>query len=423
MPLGMEEWRKFKRALTVSPPVEGAAKWLRRAVVTMVTLFPLVVLPGIERPFSTPKIVLLGGFVVIGGIYAAGTGHFRWPTLPRGFRLSLIAWPSVLAVSAVIGEFVSQEALWLSLFSMGWFLLVIALRPKSAHIAMAVAASCAATAAIALFQYLGLDPFRLLGWPAPPYGSPRMRIFGTLGNPNFVAAILVAGMPLSIHLGKLLKPRALYPFAIALEVAAVFATGSRAAIAALIAVLVWLGALGQFWRWRFMAAAALIIIALLPFMPSRSFMNTLDGRFYIWRVTASHLFERPLFGFGPGAFEPKFIEWETGYWRDGRGSADQRKFSGLQAHAHNDYLEIFVDSGFAGVLSLLFLLGSFFVFAFQQAKSASGGLSAGASVGVVALASVAMVDFPLHRPAELFLFWTLIALVYLEAGPERGVLL
>lgn len=402
-------------------------KWLCRSVVALAALFPLVVFPGIERPFSTPKVVLLGGFVVIAGILAIGTGNFRLPELPKVFLISLVAWPSALIVSSLFGEFVSQEALWLSLFSQGWFLLVVVLRPNAMHIAVAVAASCAVTAAISLCQYMGFDPFRLIGWTASAYSSPRMRVIGALGNPNFVAAVLVAGLPLSVHLGKRLKPQAGYYVLIALELAAIFATGSRAAIAALIAALLWLWALGQFARWRLMVAAALIIIALLPLMPSRSFKNTIEGRFYIWRVTASHLFERPLlrtgFGFGPGAFEPKFIEWETAYWRDGRGAADQRRFSGLQAHAHNDYLEILVDSGFAAVLSLGFLLGSFTAFAFQLAGKSRGdfpaGTAAAASAGVVALAAVAMVDFPFHRPVALFFLWTLMALVFLQAKSEQ----
>ena len=286
----------------------GSAKWIRRATVAMVAFFPFVVFPGIERPFSVPKIILLGGVVVPVGIFAVITGHFRWSTLPRGVRLSLIAWTSALTVSTLFGNFVSQETLWLSLFSIGWFLLAMAVSPKSEHIAMAVSAACAVTAAIALLQYLGLDPFSLFGWTPSPYGSPRMRVIGTFGNPNFVAAVLVAGMPLSFHPGKLLKHRAIYLFVIALEAAAIFATGSRAAVAALIAVLVWVTALGLVKRWRLMVAAGLIIIGLLPLMPSRSLMVTLSGRFYIWRVTASHLFERPLFGFGPGEF-PRSIQY------------------------------------------------------------------------------------------------------------------
>ena len=395
----------------------GAATWLRRAVVTLAALFPFVLWPGIARPFSEPKIVLLGLFVVIAGGLAAATGHRRLPELPRGFRVSLIAWPAAMVVSALLGKFVSPEALWLSLSSWGWFLLVLAVRPKAGHLAVAVAASCVVTAAIALLQYLGLDPFRLFGWTTTAYESPRMRVLGTLGNPNFVAALLVAGLPLSLHLGGLLARRSVHGLMVALQAAAVFATGSRAAVAGLMAVLVWLAGLGTFPRWR-LAAAALIVIALLPLMPSRPLMETIEGRFYIWRVAAPHLLERPLFGFGPGAFEPKFIEWETLYWLEGRGTADQRKFSGLQAHAHNDYLEIFVDSGLAALLSFWLLLGSFCAFAFHKARHAPGGLLTGASAGVVALAAMATVDFPFHRPTELFLVWTLMAILFLRAGIE-----
>jgi len=404
---------KVRKSLHRDSDTGKAVSWLRGAVVVMTALFPFILWPGIERPFSTPKIVLLGGFVVIAGILAMSTGHYRLPFLPRGFRLSMIAWPSALIVSALLGAFVSQEALWLSLFSLGWFLLVMLVRPRPVHVAMAVAAAGTITAAIACLQYLALDPFRLVGWTTPVYGSPRMRVFATLGNPNFVAAVLVAGIPLSIYLGKLLKPRFLYYAAAALQSGAILATGSRAAMAALIAALIWLGALGQWTRWR-LVAAALVVIAVLPLMPSRSLMNTFEGRFYIWRVAVPHLFERPLFGFGPGAFEPKFIEWETAHWRDGKGTADQRKFTGLQAHAHNDFLEIIVDSGFVAVLSLWFLLGSFFTFAFLMARKASDGLVIGASAGVVALVTVAMFDFPFHRPTELFLFWTLMTIVYLQ---------
>ena len=399
----------------------GYEKWTRRATVAAVALFPFVFFPGIEKPFSVPKIVFLGGLVASVGIFSAITGRFRWPTLSRGGQLSLIAWASALAASALCGEFVSTEALCLSLFSIVWFLLVMAVAPEPAHIAMAASVSCAAMAAFALLQYLGLDPFSLFGWTTSSYASPRMRVIGTLGNPNFVAAVLVAGIPLTLHLAKRNKHRTFLLFATALEVAAVFATGSRAAFVAIIAVLGWFGILGHFARWRSMVAVGLVIGVLLPLAPSRSLMDTISGRFYIWKVTASHLLERPLTGFGPGAFEPKFIEWETAYWRDGRGSAKERQFSGLQAHAHNDYLEILVDSGVAGALSGVFLLGVFFAFAFKRAKSAPGGVSAGASAGVIALAAVALVDFPLHRPEALFLLWTLIALVYLEAGGERRI--
>ena len=107
------------------PMTKGSAKYFRWAVVVLVTIFPLVLFPSIERPFSMPKIYLLEGFVVVAGIYAMIACRLNWSYLPKGFRLTLIAWPSALAVSALFGQFVSHETFWLSLFCIGWFLIVI----------------------------------------------------------------------------------------------------------------------------------------------------------------------------------------------------------------------------------------------------------------------------------------------------------
>jgi len=384
-------------------------------VVAIAALLPFVVWPGIERPFSTPKIFLLGGFDIVAAGVAFSTGHFKWPSLPRGFQVSLIAWAGALGASSLVGEFVSPQVVGVALCPLVWFVLVAGIQPKPEHLAAGVVGACAGLSLIALLQYSGLDPFRLLGWTTPAYGSPRMRVFGTLGNPNFVAAFLAGALPVSVVLRRWLSRRALVALAIALPTAALLATGSRAGLLAATSLLIWLGIVRRFRGWRPIIAGVLVLLGLLPLMPARALAPTLSGRLYIWRVTSSHLLERPLFGYGPGAFEAKFIEWETAYWREGRGSADQRQFAGLQAHAHNDYLEVLVDRGWVGLLSLLVLIASFLVFAFQQTTRSPTGLMAAGSAGLVALATVAFVDFPLHRPTELCLFWTLIAVVYLEA--------
>ncbi len=249
-----------------------------------------------------------------------------------------------------------------------------------------------------------------------------MRVFATLGNPNFVAAFLVAVVPLSIALGKIFKRRALFSLVLVLDAAAVFATGSRATILALAVVLLWLAVLRRLVNWRYLAGTAILIAVLLLFYaPSRPLKTTLLGRYYIWHVTATHLAERPLFGFGPGAFAAKYVEWETEYWREGRSSAGERQFAALQDHAHNDYLETLVDSGVAGLASFVALLLSFLVFAFQQAQRKVNELATGASAGVIALMAVGLVDFAFRRPTELFVFWTLMALVFLAATPQATV--
>lgn len=387
-------------------------KWLDGAVVAAVTVFPLVVFPGIDRPFSTPKIFLLGVLLIAGALIAAGMGRLRWPILPSGFHISLTAWFCALIVSALWGEFVSHRALWISLLPVGWFLLLTVLGTRPVHIASAVALSATVVAAVALLQYVGIDPFVVFGLAAPAQGGPRMRVFATLGNPDFVAAFLVSCLPLSLVLGKITGRRVLFELGALLQALAVFATGSRAAVLGIAAISLWLGVSIRFSNRLWMAGGVLLIAGLFFLAPSRSLTATIKGRLYIWKVNAPHLLERPIFGYGPGGFEPKYIEWETQFWRLGKGTAEDRVFVQLQEHAHNDYIQVLIDTGLAGLLSLLSLLSSFFIFAFRRIRSTRDNLIAGASAGVAALAVVAIVDFPLHRPTELFLFWTLASFVF-----------
>ncbi len=405
-----------------APSATVAISRLRWATLAVAFLLPLVVVPGFARPFSTPKFVLLAAVVSVGTLLAASYGLLRWPSFPFSFQVALVVWLAALGASAAFGDFASPSAFFLPLFAAAWFLLLLMIRPRAEDLAFMLALSGGMVALIALLQFFGLDPFALLGWAAPPGGSSRIRVFATLGNPNFVAAFLVAVMPLTIAMGITLRQRLLFSVVVALQTAAIFATGSRAAILALIAVLVWLAVLRRLVNWRYLAGTAVLIaVLLLVYAPSRPLKTTLLGRYYIWHVTATHLAERPVFGFGPGGFAAKYVEWETEYWREGRSSASERQFAALQDHAHNDYLETLVDSGVAGLASFVALLLSSLVFAFRQAQRKVSELATGASAGVIALMAVALVDFPFRRPTELFLFWTLMGLVFLAATPQATV--
>jgi len=393
---------------------DQAGKWLGRATVAAVAIVPLIIFPGIDRPFSTPKTILIGAFVLLAGIFGVLSGRLNRPKLPVLFLVSLAAFVSAQMFSSFFGEFLSNKLLWLNASCIGWFFLVLSNRSNALHMAIAMILACAVIAFIALLQSFGLDPFSVFGLSTSWHDSPRMKVFGTLGNPNFVAAILVPGIFLSVSLGRIIKKRALFFCLGALIVLGVLATGSKAGVLGIISALLWLGMLKRLAVRRIILAGVLLTVVMVLFMQSRSLTTTMAGRFYIWKVSASHLLERPLSGHGPGAFEPKFIEWETQYWRDGKGVAEEKEFAGIQKHAHNDYLETIVESGFPGFIGFISLLLTFFLFTFRQAAN-GGELVAGASAGMMALASIAMIDFPFHRPAALFFAWTLIAIVFLES--------
>ncbi len=257
---------------------------------------------------------------------------------------------------------------------------------------------------------------------------------------------------------------ALWSTLLALQAAAIAATGSRApliAVPAALAVLV--AGRNRAGKWL-LAAAVPVAAALLWFSPARSLGETVEGRLYVAGVATAHLKEVPPWGFGPGGFRLKFAEWQAG-WLKQRGRASDNRFTGPLDHAHNDYLEFWVDHGALGLGAFLFVCGWLIwsarrVYCKPRAKvswrtlqravpalvptpgrRASAGVpvrharvqgrlrnpetgsafhdcEAGprcvvtawsAAAGVAALLATAMVDFPFHRPAEWSLLWVLAA--------------
>ena len=102
-----------------------ALRRLRQGVLALTAVYPLIVLPQMERPFSEPKIAVLGLALVAGAILAACCRLLRWPRLPVAFQAGLAAWLAALGISASLGTFASLKALLLPLFATGWFLLIL----------------------------------------------------------------------------------------------------------------------------------------------------------------------------------------------------------------------------------------------------------------------------------------------------------
>lgn len=82
---------------------------------------------------------------------------------------------------------------------------------------------------------------------------------------------------------------------------------------------------------------------------------TLTGRTPIWTVSLSHLWERPLFGFGRGAF------WMPGSQYAAEAGAAVTAVGFIPPHAHNGFIDIALDIGVVGftffICSLLLAYG------------------------------------------------------------------
>jgi putative inorganic carbon (hco3(-)) transporter len=393
----------------VSQPVLRA---LRGVAVAVAAAIPLVCWPGLAAPFSTPKLALLAAWVAAGLLAAAAA---RLPLLAALDSLLfglVLGWIGLVSISAILAPHVSAEILLLALLPAGAFILQAGLKPRADAVLAAVAAAGAVVASIAILQYAGADPFRWLGWAGPADGSPRLRVFSTLGNPNFVAAFLAAAVPAAWAAGLRIPDWRMRIAGLAagglLLAGGILATGSRAPALAALAVAAW--AVFRSLKKRYLAILPILFgLLVVGISTARPLADTLEGRLFIWRVTLPHVLESPLVGAGPGSFQLNYPAWETARLAVARSEA---RFAGFQRHSHNDYLETLVDYGVPGLLLLLAVPALLFGrFCFTRRDSADPAAE-GAAAGAVALMALALVDFPLHRPAEAFLFWLFLAIVH-----------
>jgi O-antigen ligase len=398
----------------------------RSAVVFLVMLAtPFVFGPGLSRPFFTPKTWLFVAGAV--GLLAWTALERRtvaaWGSMPAVIRVAIAAWAASFAWSGCVAPDVSPESLALGLAGPAWVVGLVASGIPARHILWAHIAAALAMSLVALAQAAGYDPLALTGQPPVLKGaSERLRVYATLGNPNFVAAWLATVLPGSVatalsprHYSRL--QRTLAWGAVLATIGALAATGSRGGALGAGAGLVALAASGPRRVVLGMLLATALATTLVLTSSARPVQQTLEGRVYIWKVTAPHAFERPAAGFGPGAFELLYPGWE----REARSrEPDGRRFGGPQQHAHDDYLEALVERGLPGLLStLLVILSVVLAAARQLARRDWHPELAGGMAGMVAIAAVATVDFPLARPAELAAVWSLVACVALACASPR----
>ena len=353
--------------------------WIGRSIAASIAVLPLVCWPGVEHAFSAPKLWLIGGIdVLIAAQYLT-----RAAQRPAMSLWPCVAWIAAVSLSAITGPYVSLQAFLL-------LVLPLALCVAGVDAIPAVCRGAAVESAIVLLQFFNRDPFQWLGWRPEPFASPRMRVYGTLGNPDFVAAWLCATLPLCVAV----KSRTLRVALVVLHLSAILCTGSRVVLialpAAMLAAALCAGPLRKSWL-----LIVPVMAAAIWFSTGRSLGAVVQGRIYYAKVIAAHAKEVPVAGYGPGSFEPEFARWQATWLREHPQDA---RFSGPVDHAHDDYLEFWIEYAPLGLGMFLVLCGWLLL---RARRSRAGAAPAAA---LAALLAVAVADFPLHRPAEWALF-------------------
>ncbi|MDR3793770.1 MAG: hypothetical protein P4L03_10360 [Terracidiphilus sp.] len=234
----------------------------------------------------------------------------------------------------------------------------------------------------------------------------RMRMYGTVGNPDFVAALLAAMTPVAIVLwmqpvecvasshpfrkerGKdgapcketvssqvpkcegpgapssqyswggsiwagsiwrsAAKWRGAWLGAAFLLVVAIVLTGSRGGLLALVAGLAVLALLAvEGWRSRLALIGVLLALCALAWgtgLNARTPWESLRGRVLIWQVALGDGAARSALGSGPGSIAYAYPA-SLGHYFATPGRNAQLRFASLERHAQNDFVEAWHDMG------------------------------------------------------------------------------
>lgn len=254
----------------------------------------------------------------------------------------------------------------------------------------------------AVMQASGVEPI-----PFMPTKFPDGRAVGTLGNPTYLGACLVALFPLSLGLALQEggKDRILGAVGAAGVAAGLFACGSRGAFAGAAAgaaaYLALSGRLGASRGRLLWAAAGALLLAggVAASLRLRSASASDSARLAMWDAALRATPLYPWLGSGPDTFEALLRRGRTDGFIRALGS------SAGQAHAHNDLIQIAATMGAAGLAAYAWLLGALAMLSWRARGDPLRAAAAGALAGLFVQAKVNPVPLPGMVLAALCAAW------------------
>ena len=358
---------------------------MRRALPAFAVAFALLaVWPPLAQPFHGPK---LWGFALAAGAGALLTlPRWRWTALPLVALTAVQPWRSPEAGAQALA-FAWAVAAWPSL------------QPELRRFTRVVGVAAALAGAVVVLQALGFDVFSALG---PEGISGRLRLYGTLGNPDFVASML---LPVAVLL---LGEARWWRAPLLVVVPALVLVGSFATVLSALAAAAVIAARRRAVVVPVLAGVGLLVVGL----GGRDLGVTAAGRAYLVQVAAPHVVEAPVLGLGLGATVEAWPAWELAWWQARCAEAScveahpSGRFVGRQDHLHADWLEWMLERGLLGVLALSLVIGD----SLRASWRAPGKELVVASLAAALARS--FVDFSFERPADLCLVAALIALAH-----------
>ncbi len=374
--------------------------------------------------YSAPAgILLLAGYTGYEWIRAAGSGDFRMPFGTFARRSVFFIPGLILALSAFIGALAHAHFF-------------------SALIALFVLAPILFTATAIQFLWKKEDalhfarysvmlilPVFFLSALTPWTGSlfaetgKSIRLMGTFANPNFFAYILemflVFCLALFYHIWEK-RTRTAVILSFAAGIVCLVLTGSRTGlIAFLVGLTVFLFAMSEKGILSAVFALTAIVLALAAIFPEkaveilghiipRSAFDTrgFENRFQLWGIAIRQIKKNPFVGTGLFTYN---LYVPVNAPEPIRGAV----------HAHNIFLNFWLETGLPGVLSMIWILARTAVLTLRRLHGSPMRPYLAAGLGLIVLTTVhGIMDAPLVSAQTIAFFGIFTGTLY--AGPDEA---
>lgn len=121
--------------------------------------------------------------------------------------------------------------------------------------------------------------------------------------------------------------------------------------------------------------------------------DSADGRLLIWQCTWEMIKNKPITGYGIGAFEAHYMDYQAKYFEEHPDSRFAKLADNVK-HPFNEFLSIGVQFGVIGWI-LLLALGIFLVYCYRRHPSAEGYVSL---LALLSIAVFALFSYPFTYP-------------------------
>ena len=348
----------------------------------------------------------------------------------------MLAFAALVAFQIVTGKTAYRYAtissgLLYGAYGLLCFLTVQCLRRTSQIKLLAISFSAYGTAVASFSLFQGLAPNGKLYWLRAPAGGSW--IYGPYVNHNHYAGLMEMLVPIplvlsiSSHARSRLRKAAV--MASAVMATTIFLSGSRGGMVAFVCeliflacVLIWKQGSGRslFSRRLTLALFAAVFLFFLGWVGGHEAIDRLVNvestrheitaglRLAIDRDLLKMFPHRPFLGWGLGTFEyvyPQFRSFYTSYRID---------------EAHNDYLQLLIELGAAGFITMLWFLCLVFRIGSKTLSNwptdINGAVALAALLGVTGILVHSLVDFNLQVPANAAMFYVLCTIAAM--GPR-----